>query len=235
MSNKNYSQTKELLDLKLSSTLETSQVLLPIFEDLIDDFTELDFSTDEQDFKLICENPNSKYNGVNYIGYYDKSNNSMNIEMKTKESIDLFHQVFKSAAEIDIPYINRVINDYRLMYAFILGENVEYKINNIEELKEYFIWNGANYQFNVRPFGDYIHDPSYFTIKVMYSIDIITKKMCQHYHYRFGHPKIDFYLESFNCFETLRNNFFDKVSKILNKPVSEIQVVDYKVLMMLSY
>ena len=46
------------------------------------------------------------------------------IEIKSENAFNHFFEIFPSAPKIDFEHLNYIVNEFRLMYAFILGEDV---------------------------------------------------------------------------------------------------------------
>lgn len=225
---------QEIIDDTLRKSKETMEIIRPIFNNVIDLSNPSVFYTQNRGYVLSYYNPEKPFYGSDYMGWYDATNECIDIDIKSENGFDLFFDVFPTAPKIDIAHINRVINEFRFMYAFILGTDFFYQVTCLDDIKDNFRWDGENYRFTVRLLDESIHDQKHFSIKIFYDICTKTCKINQTYKYEFMHPDIDFSFEDFESIDLIKENFFQYVAKMMNKSVNEIRLIDYKVLPMLN-
>lgn len=225
---------QEMIDETLRKGKETMEIIRPIFNNVIDLSIPSDFYTRELEYILSYYNPDKPFYGCDYMGWYDAKSECIDIDIKSEKGFDLFFDVFPTAPKIDIAHINQVINEFRFMYAFILGKDMFHQVTTMEDIKDNYRWDGENYRFTVRLLDESIFDQEHFSIKVFYDICTKTCKINQSYKYEFMHPDIAVSFESFDSIAFIKESFFQHVAKMMNKTVNEIRLIDYKLLPMLN-
>lgn len=218
-------------DLRSKQTMEK---IKPVFEKMVNLSFSSHFYSNEYEFVLSYDIPEKPFYGSYFMGTYNKDTNYIDIEIKSEIGFDHFFEIFPLAPKIDFEHLNHVIHEFRMMYAFMLGEDIVFTVISIEDVKDHFYWCGDNYRFSVRLFDEHIHDDNHFVINIFYGLCTETFQMTQTYKYEFKHPKIGFSCERWDSIDEIKTEFFKYVAKMLNKPVSEITLIDYKLLPMLN-
>lgn len=224
----------KLVEEQLKKIKETSEAITPVFEKVIDLTLSSTFYAKEHEFVLNYYDPDKPFYGADFMGTYNAVENYIDIDIKSDKGFDLFFDIFKTAPKIDFEHINRVINEFRLMYAFILGKDVVHSVHCLDDIKDEFYWDGNNLRFTAMLFNECIHTQKHFAIKVFYGICTKTCEIIQTYKYEFQHPEIKFSAESYDSIDSIKEGFFKHIAKMMNKPVNEIRLIDYKVLPMLN-
>jgi hypothetical protein len=223
-------EVQRIVDTRMANTRLTESIIKPLLEKLVPDFFEMTFHASNYEFYLSCDNTESKYYGIDYIGNYEKESENFSIHMKSEKSFDLFHTVFPTAPKLDLVYIKGAINDIKMMYSFVLGLNIDMKVDDIEDLKCYYYWNGHNYLFVAKQPNEHI-----YVMRISHYFCLKTESIQQYYYYDFRHPLLRFSVESFNSLENLKSYYFQEIAKMLNKPIEEIMLSDHKVLPIINY
>lgn len=213
---------------------KTMEAIQPVFNKIIDTSIPSELYASDIQYNLIYGHTDKPFYGAFYLGCYVEDDHSMDIDIKSEEGFDYFFDIFPTAPKIDIDKINRVINEFRFMYAFILGKDVEYQVNCVNDLKDNYRWDGENYRFTVRLFDESVFDQKHFSINVFYHICTKTNEISSTYRYDFKHPKIDFEYSEWDSTKLIKEEFFKYAAKMMNKPASELKWLDYKVLPMLN-
>lgn len=224
----------KLVEEQLRKTDETSKVLTPVFEKVIDLSLSSTFYVTEHEFVLSYYDPDKPFYGSDFMGTYIAKENYIDIDIKSDKGFDLFFDIFQTAPKIDFEHINMVINEFRLMYAFILGKDVVHSVHCLADIKDEFYWCGNNLRFSVMLFDEGLHNQQHFAIKIFYGICTKTCNIIQTYKYEFKHPEIKFHAESYDSIDSIKEDFFKHIAKMLNKSVNEITLIDYKLLPMLN-
>lgn len=224
----------KLVEEQTAKIKETTEAITPVFEKLIDLSLASDFHAREHEFVLSYYDPDKPFYGSDFMGTYDAKDNYIDIEIKSEKGFDQFFDIFKTAPKIDFDHINQVINEFRLMYAFILGKDVVHSVHCLEDVKDEFYWCGNNLRFSAMLFDECIHTQKHFAIKVFYGICTKTCTIIQTYKYEFKHPDIKFSAESCDSIDSIKEDFFKHVAQMLNKSVEDIQFIDHKLLPMLN-
>jgi hypothetical protein len=224
----------KLVDEQLKKIQETSKAITPVFEKIVDLTLSSTFYATEHEFVLSYHDPEKPFYGSDFMGTYDAAENYIDIDIKSDKGFDLFFDIFRTAPKIDFEHINRVINEFRLMYAFILGKDVVHSVHCLADIKDEFYWDGNNLRFTAMLFNECIHTQKHFAIKVFYGICTKTCEIIQTYKYEFKHPEIKFSADSYDSIDRIKEEFFRHIAKMMNKPVNEIRLIDYKVLPMLN-
>lgn len=225
---------QEMIEESERISKETIDDIQPVFDRLIDTSILKELYANDIQYTLLYENIEQPFYGAYYLGTYIKEEQSMDIDIKSEAGFDHFFDVFPTAPKIDIEHINQVINDFRFMYAFILGKDVFHQVKCVNDLKDNYRWDGENYRFTVRLFDESVFDQKHFSISVFYHICTKTSTISSTYRYDFKHPEIHFKSKDFDSIAQIKQGFFEHIAKMMNKPVSDIKWIDYKVLPMLN-
>jgi len=225
---------QEMIEATQKKSAETMQAIRPVFEKLIDISIPTDFYASDVEYNLVYENPDKKFYNAFFMGCYNEEEQCMDIDIKSEAAFEYFFDIFPDAPKIDINHLNQVINDFRFMYAFILGKDVNHQVTSINDLKDNYRWDGENYRFTVRLFDESIFDQKHFSINIFYHICTKTNTMSSIYKYEFKHPDIRFIAEEYDSIEQIKLGFFNHVAQMMHKSVNEIKWIDYKVLPMLN-
>jgi hypothetical protein len=212
----------------------TRAVITPVFEKIVDLSAASDFYAKEHEFVLSYYDQDKPFYGADFMGTYNAEENYIDIEIKSETGFDLFFDVFPTAPKIDFDHINQIIDEFRLMYAFILGRDVAHSVHCLDDIKDEFYWCGNNLRFSAMLFDEDLLNQKHFAIKIFYGICTETCNIIQSYKYEFQHPDIRFSCKSWDTIEDIKKGFFNHVAKMLNKPVNEITLMDYKLLPMLN-
>jgi hypothetical protein len=224
----------KLVDEQLKKIKETSEAITPVFEKVIDLTLPSTFYVTEHEFVLSYYDTDKPFYGSDFMGTYNSKENYIDIDIKSDKGFELFFDIFKTAPKIDFEHINRVINEFRLMYAFILGKDVVHSVHCLSDIKDEFYWCGNNLRFSVMLFDEDLLNQQHFAIKIFYGICTKTCNIIQTYKYEFKHPEINFSAESYDSIDIIKEEFFIHVAKMMNKHVDEIRLIDYKILPMLN-
>lgn len=224
----------KLVDEQIENTNKTREIITPVFDKMVNLSWSSDFYAKESGFVLSYDDPDKPFYGSYFMGDYNHEEDYIDIDINSETGFDHFFEIFPNAPKIDFEHINQIINEFRLMYAFILGKDIVYSVNSLEDLKDHFYWSGNQYRFTARLFEEDIYTQKHFTIKIFYGICTKTCDMVQSVRYEFQHPDIGFKCEQWDSIDEIKTEFFKYVAKMLNKPVSEITLMDYKLLPMLN-
>lgn len=225
---------KEMIEENRRTSEATMKVIQPVFEKIIDISIPTHLYANDVQYNLVYENKDNPFCNAFFMGCYIEEEQYMDIDIKSEEGFDHFFDIFPTAPKIDIEHINQVINDFRFMYAFILGKDVFHQVTCVNDLKDNYRWDGENYRFTVRLFDESVFDQKHFSISVFYHICTKTSTISSTYRYDFKHPDIRFASEDFSSLAQIKKGFFEHVAKMMHKPIGDIKWIDYKVLPMLN-
>lgn len=213
---------------------ETRAAITPVFDKIIDLSVPSDFYAKEHEFVLSYYDQAKPFYGADFTGTYNAEDNYIDIDIKSETGFELFFDVFPTAPKIDFAHINHIIDEFRFMYAFLLGRDVVHSVHCLDDIKDEFYWCGNNLRFSAMLFDEDLLNQKHFSIKIFYGICTETCNILQTYKYEFKHPEIGFSCVAWDTIDDIKEGFFKHVAKMLHKPVNEITLMDYKLLPMLN-